>query len=370
MNNNQLQNPSYFNQALENYLADWKSETSKQVVLKAKTFAGKKLPKAKDDKLERYTGFFKEKANQCIADIERILKVTSALFGLKQMKDKRDDLVFKLEEKKTEIESKLIELKPKQSNSESKIIKLQSIGLLMILLLLAIAEGCLSYKPFYFLTGNHFGTIIISIVFAIIWAIAAEKFPYFYMKGEGLKRNFLRILLILGFSAIFYAIAHLRVLERISVRAIINEEPLPNFWDVNFIEVLILTAVGWLFFLGGVWISQYAPNYIEIKQAIVEYLNRKKIKELQKEHEETENQIQHENDTVAQEEYKVLSLLNIRKQAINEVVGHYKYLIEEFKDTNITYRVDGVYPDCFHEQIELDIDTTLPNLKQDIENQY
>lgn len=367
--NNQLQNTIYFNQAIDNYIADWKKQTSQLVQVKAKMYAGKKQPKAKDDNLSRYLGFFKEKSKQCLVDIERILKVTPSIFGLKQLKDKRDDLVFKLEDKKAECNQKLNVLSPKQTSSESKIIKLQSIGLIILLLLLATAEGYLSFKPFYFLTGNKIGSLIISIVFAMIWALAAEKFAHFYMFGDGLKRKIRRFLLLSGFTIIFYAVAHLRVIERITTRAILNDEVLPNFWDINLTEVIIITAVGWLFFLGGVWLTEYVPRFKDIKLAVLEHFNKRKITTLKCELENIEKQIEAENEIVALEEYKVLSLLNIRKQAINEIHGHFKYLIEEFKDTNLTFRVDGIYPDCFNENIEFEIDTVLPNLKEDLENQ-
>lgn len=367
--NNQLQNPIYFNQILENTISDWKKQTSAQVREKAKMYASKKLPKAKEDKLNRYIGFFEEKAKHCVSEIERILKVTPSIFGLKQMKDKRDDIVFQLEAQKEGIQSKLLALTPMQNNGESKFIKIQSIGLLILLLLFAVAEGYLSYKPFCFITGSHIGSLIISIVFAIIWAIAAEKFPHWFNSREGFKRKLKRILLLVGFTTIFYAIAHLRVLERISIRAILNEEPIPNFWDINIIEVLILTSIGWLFFLGGMWISQYAPNYTDMKQAILDYFNKKKIKELKSKLEEIDNQILCENEKIAQEEYKVLSLLNLRKQAIEDVKNYMKYMLEEFKDTNLTYRVDAVYPECFNEEYDFNIDTVLPDLKKDLENQ-
>lgn len=360
---------NYHHEGIDNYLASWKKQTSSEVQLKAKTNAGKKLPKAIGDDFKRYIGYFKEKAQECLRDIDRILKITPVLFKIKQLRDKRDEIVFKANRRKEELESKSVSLNPDANHAEHKLVKAGSIIALLILVLLSTAETFLSYKPFYYLTGNKVSTWTICIVFAILWIIGAEKFSKFFKDAEVPRRTIKRIFIIIACTFVFYSIAHLRVLEKACSRAILNEEPIPSFFAINYTEALILTGIGWVFFIGGVWVSQKSPSIQEVRQALIQRFNRRKALKIQKEILLLQAEIDAENEKIAKEEHAAISLLNIRKQAIKEVVGYLEFLCEEYKEVNYSSRVDGVYPDCFNEKVTFDMDTIVPNIKEDLEFQ-
>ncbi len=360
---------NYYHEEIDTYIASWKKQVSSEVQLKAKTNAGKKLPKAIGDDFKRYIGYFKEKVQECLRDIDRILKITPVLFKIKQLRDKRDEMVFKTKGKKEELEAKFVALNPDANHAEHKLVKAGSIIALIILLLLSTAEAFLSYKPFYYLTGNRLSSWIICIVFAMLWIIGAEKFSKFFKNDEVPHRNIKRIFILIACTFVFYSIAHLRVLEKACSRAILNEEPIPGFFSINYTEALILTGIGWVFFIGGVWISQRSPAIQEIKQAVIQRFNRRKALKIQKEILLLQAEIDAENEKLTKEEHAAISLLNIRKQAIKEVVGYLEFLSEEYKEVNYSSRVDSVYPDCFTQKVTFDMDTMVPNIKEDIDFQ-
>lgn len=370
MNKQQLSLNTYHHQELESSSAVWKQTTSALVQEKGKGYAGKKQPHATGDDIYRYLGFFKEMVKQRVREIDRILHVTPLLFSIKQTKEKREREVFKLQSQLEDLQQQSAQIRTDSNQSAHKLVRFQSMGILLIVLLLATAEGFLSYRPFLYLTGSSFASFIISVVFAVIWSIAAHKFASYWNQGEGFKRMLRRAAMIIGCTAIFYAIAHLRALQRACSRAIMNDEPVPGFFQVNYTETLILTLVGWLFFLGGVWLAQRSPSWIEIKQAVIQQWNKRKAKRLEQKIASIQTSIEAENNKVAEEEHKAVVLLNLRKMAVKDVEGYLYHLAEEFKEVNHSTRVDGVYPDCFDEPLVFNIDTMIPNIKEDVQGYF
>lgn len=355
------------NQKIKDHLEAWKHSFSNWVKLKATQSASRKQPKEVGDNFMHYISGFGEKGQQCISELDKLLNITSLIYAVRQMREQRDDWIFKLQQKMEALHEKLMHFQTQTSQSIHQLVRWQSLFILAALLFLCSAEGFLSYRPFLYLTGNHLASVVISCVFAAIWAISAHKFAEYWNAGNGIRRLFRRLFLFLGFTAVFYMIAHLRALERASTRAIINEQPLPNFFDINILEVLILTLVGWIFFLAGVWIAQRSPTVSDIKEALIQRWNLIRAKRIESEIARTQAQMDAERQKVDQAEYEVISIVSSRKSAVKEIVHFLDLMVADYKSHNTSARVDGVYPDCFDTVVHFNIDSSLPNIHEDFD---
>ena len=358
------------NKKIEAHNNAWKNTFSYWVKHEAVQNAGRKLPKATGDNIWHYIGGFQQKAQQCISELDKLLNITSLIHAVRQMREKRDAELFKLKQKMEALNEKLMQVQTQTGHSFFQMVRFQSLIILLALLCLCCAEGFLSYRPFFYLTGSILASVVISIVFSAIWAISAHKFAEIWSNANGAARLARRMMLLLGFTLVFYIIAHLRALERASVRAIINEEPLPGFFDVNFFEVLILTAVSWLFFLGGVWLAQRSPSFSEVKQAMIQRWNKRRAQRIENEITRTQAQIDAENQKVAQAEYEVISILSARKTAVREIISYLYLMVADYKSYNTSARIDGAYPMCFDTPVHFDIDVSLPNIHEDFDTTF
>ena len=358
------------NKKIEAHTTAWKNTFSYWVKHEAVQNAGRKLPKANGDNIWHYIGGFQQRAQQCISELDKLLNITSLIYAVREMRKSRDTELFNLQQRMESLHEKLMQVQTQTGYTFFRLVRWQSIIILLALLCLCCAEGVLTYRPFIYLTGSRLASVVISIVFAAIWAISAHKFAEVWSSASGATRMARRMMLLLGFTLVFYVIAHLRTLERASVRAIINEEPLPGFFDVNFFEVLILTAVGWLFFLGGVWLAQRSPSFSDVKEAMIQRWNKRRAQRIEAEIARTQAQIDAENQKVAQAEYEVISIVSARKTAIKEIISYLYLMLADYKSFNTSARVDSVFPDCFDNPVHFDIDVSLPDIHEDFETAF
>lgn len=352
--------------AVTRALGKFKSLAIALLEVKAKSHAEKNLPKPQGDNINRFLGIFKAKGQECLLEIDNILSLVAQLHTIQQLRIQKDKAVGVLRNKILEIRTILVGLSENPITLENQLIGIVSIISLIAYVLFGVAEGMFSYPPFYYLTGSSFMAACISIFCAILWLLGAERFLIYWNHGTGLMRIIRRVSIFTFCTIIFYGIAVLRVLERASTRAILNGTELPGISNINQFEVLILTAVGWLFFLGAVWLSEHTPSPSAIKEAVLQKFRKiaenkfnRRIYRLEKEI------VALENDVLA-EERGVISDITLRSQSIMEIEGILRRLEEEFKDINQTYRTDGEYPDCFDQKADNKLDTKLPNINDDI----
>jgi hypothetical protein len=364
-----LTNKSTIHQGIDNFITNWKSKASALVELKAKSNARKNLPKPNNDILKRYVGFLEEAVQDCIRNIDRLLQVRPILYEVTRCRAQRDKVVFEANNQIDELEIKLISYDTTDAQPINRLIFYRSIGLFIIICLLGIAEGILSYRAFKYVIGNSLTSVIVSGVFAFVWVLMAEKIDDLLEKSSGNRKRILWLVIGVVGTIIFYIVSHLRCLEKASSKAIINHESLPTFFEVNKIEVLLLTCLGWLFFAAGLWIAQKTPSLQETKQMFIDRSYQRNIRNIKAKIIQLQNLIKTENEKVDQTEREAISLLNIRKQAITEVEGFVYLLIEEFKELNYQNRPDGEYPTCFNEKLTFELDTKIADLREDIENQ-
>jgi hypothetical protein len=354
---------------IDNFITNWKTWVSSQIQLKSKSNARRNLPNPYEDHLIRYVGFLKELVQDCIRSLDKQLKVAPLLFDLFQLKAKSDKVVFETGNRKDELETELLSLRSINTRHVEKLSFYYSITVFILLCLLGIAEAVLSYKAFKYLTGSSIGSVIIASVFGVAWIFLAEKLAELLEKSSGTRKIFMHIVAGIGCTSVFYLVAHLRALEKASSRAIINHEALPSFFDVNLTEVVLMTFLGWIFFIAGFWLAQKTPSIQELKQLLINRSLNQNIQKIETEMAEIESQINAINDEVERKEREVLSILNTRKQSILEIEGYLYLEIEAFKEVNFQYRPDGQYPRCFNEKLVFELDSKIPDLKEDIQYQ-
>ncbi|MFH2141270.1 MAG: hypothetical protein ABIJ97_02520 [Bacteroidota bacterium] len=320
------------------------TELKEKAMKSAKFFAKKNLPAPKGDDLAQYTGELKTGYEKLATEINQRLQP-----GAHFPEARIDADFFKEQDKNLENEIKIREDQNRNDEyelgefSQSTIpvrIRLTVISTLII----TIGEVVFNTKAFQVTGESMLFALILSICisFAVFFFSHITSFLY-----KGVKNAIQKRLVIIGslliVSGLFTALA------------IFRSSYLQSH-DV-YINPFYFVIINLFFFIVSTTLSFFVlPSWSEIKENTSRLKTYYAIKKLKKEIEELKAKREQIKATILERTKVRLRIAHHVNYATDRIRKMYWETMEIFKTNNLTFRTDGITPDCFRKaQPEPDI---------------
>lgn len=335
---------------LDGFIRDQNKQLQEQVRAKARHFAKRNQPASVGDNLEHYIGECRSGYEKLTSDVfERLLPAThynEAKVETDYYREKDDRLSQEIEILELENQNDTLELGDYDPGNIPQRIK----WMLIITTIILIGEILLNIKAFQVMGDNLLVSFLIAVGVSLAVSIFSHLAPMLYKEAKTkMRRRLIVVITLFSATAFFYAIAMLRSAYFASNGTTVS----PWYFVVFNLLIFIVSALLSYFFL---------PTWPEIKY----YWHCKKITDkIQKRLSEIKERTDQKEDirtTVLENTKLRMKILHKAQYKIEAIKKMCLQAIEIFKNTNLTYRMDRVTPDCFNKAArEMNVDDSLLN---------
>jgi hypothetical protein len=301
----------------------------------AKHFAKRNLPAPEGDSLIHYTGEIKAGYEKLAADVFHYLQPAAhfpeAKADADYFREKDNNLVKEINEKESQNHNDQYELNDFDQSSIPSRIKWAVIATLLI----TLGEIVFNTKAFQVTGESMLFALILSVCISFAVFVFSHVSPMLYKQA---KTKLQRRLVIAG--SIFF------VTGLFSALAIFRSSYLATH-DVH-IEPFYFVIINLFFFIVSALLSFFVlPSWVEIKQNALRLKIHNAMKKRTKEIMQFKAERENIKSTILERTKLRIRIANHANYAADRIRKMFWESWEIFKTANLTFRTDGITPDCF-----------------------
>jgi cation transport ATPase len=324
-----------YDPAMEHMMQKTDAKLKELACYNAKHFAKRNLPSAQGDNLEHYTGDIKAGYEKLATDVFCHLQPAAHFPEAKMDADYFREKVVKIEaeikEKEAQNRNDEYELNDFDQSSIPARIRWAVIGTLII----TIGEVMFNTKAFQVTGENMLFALILSICISFAVFIFSHITPFLY---KGAKNNLQRWTVVCGSLFLVTVLFTALAIFRSSYLAIHDVHINPSYFVIINLFFFIVSTLLSFFIL---------PSWTEIKQNALRLKIFYAIKRRKREIEQLKKELEKIKVTILERTKLRIRIAHLANYASERIRKMYWEVMGAFKTTNLTYRTDGITPDCF-----------------------
>lgn len=324
---------------MEEMLQKGSADLNELGIVKGKYFGKKNLPAPKGDDLASYTDEMKTGAEKLASEINHYLQPDAhfpeSKIDADYYKEQDKNLEKETKEREDQNQSDEYELRDFHQGSIPARMKLA----LMITIAFTIGEIFFNTKAFQVTGDSMLFAFVISISISLGVIASSHFVPLLY---KGAKSIFKKRLILIGsflfLTILFIVLAYFRTTYLESHNVHVN--PI-SFVIINLFFLIVSTVLSYFILPSWTELKQNARN-LKIYSAINK--RKKEIEQLKAKREEIKK-------TIMERTKMRIRMAHQANYAADRIRKMYWESMAKFKSNNLTYRTDGLTPDCFSKEL-------------------